>query len=249
VTVVGLVTAGAAAAAAWVLVPARSPAATLDAGAPGRSGSPAVVLPGREGWLRRGRWVWAGLAATATWGWLGGVLGIVAAPVGAAVVWWVAARSVPADVRRRQQAALAELPHLVALLAAALRAGAAVETGLGLVCDALPGAAADRLSVVRARLLVGVDPGDAWTDVAADPVLGALGRTLARSHRTGAAVADAVAALGDELAAARRGQTEDRARAVGVKAALPLGLCLLPSFILLGIVPTVAGLVTTLLGS
>ncbi|MCW2792983.1 MAG: type secretion system protein, partial [Nocardioides sp.] len=42
------------------------------------------------------------------------------------------------------------------------------------------------------------------------------------------------------------GDVEDRARAVGVKAALPLGLCLLPAFVLIGIVPLVAGLLTTL---
>ena len=33
---------------------------------------------------------------------------------------------------------------------------------------------------------------------------------------------------------------------VGVKAALPLGLCLLPAFVLLGIVPVVAGMLGTL---
>jgi hypothetical protein len=33
---------------------------------------------------------------------------------------------------------------------------------------------------------------------------------------------------------------------VGVKAAVPLGLCLLPAFVLIGIVPLVAGLMSTL---
>jgi hypothetical protein len=37
-----------------------------------------------------------------------------------------------------------------------------------------------------------------------------------------------------------------RARAVGVKAALPLGVCLLPAFVLVGVVPLVAGSVTVL---
>ena len=37
-----------------------------------------------------------------------------------------------------------------------------------------------------------------------------------------------------------------RARAVGVRAALPLGLCLLPSFLLLGIVPLVVGMLSDL---
>ncbi len=39
-----------------------------------------------------------------------------------------------------------------------------------------------------------------------------------------------------------------RARRVGVRAAVPLGLCLLPAFLLIGIVPVVAGLVSDLAG-
>ena len=39
---------------------------------------------------------------------------------------------------------------------------------------------------------------------------------------------------------------EDRARRVGVSAALPLGVCLLPAFMLLGIVPTVAALLASI---
>ena len=41
-------------------------------------------------------------------------------------------------------------------------------------------------------------------------------------------------------------QAKERARAVGVKAAVPLGLCLLPAFVLVGIVPVVAALLTNL---
>ena len=55
----------------------------------------------------------------------------------------------------------------------------------------------------------------------------------------------AVARLAEALAEDARGDVEDRARAVGVKAALPLGLCLLPAFVLLGIVPVVAGMLGT----
>ena len=85
-----------------------------------------------------------------------------------------------------------------------------------------------------------------WSDVAADPALGPLGRAMARSHRTGAPVVTAIERLGDELARAARAEVEDRARAVGVRAAVPLGLCLLPAFVLIGIVPVVAGLLGTL---
>jgi pilus assembly protein TadC len=69
---------------------------------------------------------------------------------------------------------------------------------------------------------------------------------MARAQATGAPVTRVVERLADELARAARADVEDRARAVGVKAALPLGLCLLPAFLLIGIVPLVAGLLGSL---
>ena len=62
----------------------------------------------------------------------------------------------------------------------------------------------------------------------------ALGVTAAmvRAHRQAQAAADLAA-----LAAAR---------AVGVRAAVPLGLCLLPAFVLIGIVPLVVALLADL---
>jgi hypothetical protein len=54
-------------------------------------------------------------------------------------------------------------------------------------------------------------------------------------------VADAMLRLADDLRSRSRADVERRARAVGVQAALPLGACLLPSFVLIGVVPLVAG--------
>jgi pilus assembly protein TadC len=65
---------------------------------------------------------------------------------------------------------------------------------------------------------------------------------MARAQRSGAPVVAAVERLSDELARRSRAEVEDRARAVGVRAAVPLGVCLLPAFLLLGIVPLVVGL-------
>jgi hypothetical protein len=59
-------------------------------------------------------------------------------------------------------------------------------------------------------------------------------------------VAAVVERLADDLAETGRAEVEQRARTVGVRAAVPLGLCLLPAFLLLGIVPLVASLVSGL---
>lgn len=196
----------------------------------------------RPGLLRRGRWAWSLLAGVGAAVVLGGPLALAAGAAAAGMVWVSAGRLEPPAVRRRREEVRRELPHVVTLLAAALRSGLAPEDAIGLVCRALPGAAAARLVPVAARLQLGGDVVAIWTALGADPELGPLGRTLARSHRTGAPVVASVERLGVELARRARADVEDRARAVGVRAAVPLGLCLLPSFLLLGIVPLAVSL-------
>ncbi len=212
---------------------------------PAREAVPASPAEERD-WLRRGRPLWVVLAGAAAGVFLGGTAGAVGAPVAAVAAWLVIERSEPAHRRRDAALARRDLPHLVGLLADALRSGQPPDDALAVVAGALPGPAAARLAELVPRLRLGVDPGQVWRDLAADPALGPLGRALARAHRTGAPVVPAVERLAQELARAARAETEDRARAVGVKAAVPLGLCLLPAFVLIGIVPVVAGLLVSL---
>lgn len=216
------------------------------------AGSPAAGVVGREdrpqGWTAPRRRVVAVLAGCAVPVLVPGPLGLGLAVPAAVVAATVLARVEPVAVRHRREALRHDLPHVVSLLAAALRAGAATEQALRVVARALPGPAAERLAGVAARLELGADPEAAWAEAAVrDPALAPLARGLARAHRSGASVATAVERLADELAAEARAQVEDRARAVGVKAAVPLGLCLLPAFVLVGIVPLVAGLMVTVL--
>lgn len=210
-------------------------------------GAPVVVPPAADvGWLQRHRALWSLLAAAAGATFVGGLAGIVAAAVVAVGVWLVIGRAEPLAVRRERADVRRDLPAVVALLAAALRSGAAPADAVVLVTRALPGAAAERLAPVVARLTLGVPASTVWSDLAADPDLGLLGRTMARAHDSGAAVVPAVERLADDLARRARATVEDRARAVGVKAAVPLGLCLLPAFVLIGIVPLVAALLESI---
>ena len=155
-------------------------------------------------------------------------------------------RAEPSALRRQRESARRDLPHLVGLLGDALRAGRSPTEALALATSALPGPASDRLAVVVPRLRLGMDPRAVWDGLAGDPALAPLGRVLSRAEATGAPVVSAVDRLAVALAEDARGDVEDRARAVGVRAALPLGLCLLPAFVLLGIVPVVAGMLATL---
>jgi Flp pilus assembly protein TadB len=188
-----------------------------------------------SGWLA----VACGAAAAGLWSPPAGIVAAVA-------TWVLIGRTEPPEARRDRERVRRDLPHLVGLLAATLRAGAAPGDGVAVVCAALPGPAADRLAGVAARLALGVDPVQVWASLDGDPALAPLGRTIGRAQSTGASVVPAVERLADDLARRARADVEERARAVGVKAALPLGLCLLPAFLLVGIVPLVAGLLTTL---
>lgn len=208
--------------------------------------SPVSSPPGDDGWLRRWRPAWSVLAGMAVLTFLTAPLRWPVAALAVVVAWVLIGRTEAPAVRQAREAAHRELPHVVGLLADALRAGQAPGAALTLVCEALPGPATDRLDGAVGRLRLGVDPETVWAELSQDPALAPLGRALGRSHSTGGSVLLTVERLAESLAEDRRGEVEDRARSVGVKAAVPLGLCLLPSFVLLGIVPVVAGMLGTL---
>lgn len=230
-----------------LLVP---PVARLPAADPpgARRAADASGQRGRRGgdWMSRWRPLWSVLSGLAALAFLGGPLGLVAAPLAAGGCWLLIGRAEPPELAKERATAQAELPHLVRLLSSALAAGAAPAEALAVVVDALPGPAAARLAPVAARLRLGADPVTTWRELVGDAALAPLGRTLSRAHATGAPVAVSVARLADELTRGARAEVEDRARRVGVKAAVPLGLCLLPSFLLLGVVPVVGSLLSQL---
>lgn len=210
--------------------------------------SPASAVSTRDdlGWVRRGRVLWSLLAGVGAATFLTGLGGVVVGLGVVALTWAWIGRLEPPSRRRQRAAAERDLPGVVHLLATALESGCDVAEALRLVSDALPGPATVLLDAVPGRLALGVPPDVAWRPVLDSAELAPLGRAMVRAHRSGAAVTDEVARLADELERRAKTRVEDRARAVGVKAALPLGLCLLPSFLLMGVVPLVAGLLRSL---
>jgi Flp pilus assembly protein TadB len=178
---------------------------------------------------------------------VGGQWGVPVGLLAGAGCWWVTGRMEPPAVRRRRERLAAAVPHAVDLMAACLSAGLSPAAAVEQVAQAVEPPLSEELAAVCARLRMGVDPVTVWRDLAAHPQLGRLGRTVARAAESGASVADAMLRLSDDLRRQSRAEVESRARAVGVKAALPLGACLLPAFVLVGVVPLVAGSVSVLL--
>ncbi len=186
------------------------------------------------------------LAAAAPVLLVGGALGAVGGVVAAVSVHWVLARREPAAARRRREQVARGLPVAVDLLAVALAAGAAPSSALRAVAAAVEGPVAEELDGVARGLALGRDPAQVWRDAARRPGLGGLGRAMLRAVESGSSVSDALVRLSEDLRAAAHADAESRARTVGVRAALPLGLCLLPAFVLVGVVPLVAGMVVVL---
>ena len=182
------------------------------------------------------------------------VLLVVPGPAGmglaaavACVVWWRSRSWEGAAVRRRRACLEAELPHVVDLMTAALAAGAAPTTALSLVAEVVDEPMAGELRTWTTRIDLGTDPATVWASMARHPQLSRLGTTLHRSAESGAPVADALLRLSEDLRDQQRSAVEERVRQVEVRAAVPLGVCLLPSFVLVGVVPLVAGSVSGLL--
>lgn len=108
----------------------------------------------------------------------------------------------------------------------------------------MQGPVAEELLLLGRRLACGVDPEVAWSAVPEE--LRPWGRSMVRAHRTGASVLASVDRLAEELRAVRSYRTAALARQVEVRAAAPLGLCFLPAFVVLGVVPMVVGIFSTM---
>lgn len=174
--------------------------------------------------------------------------GALAAAGGAALAWWRSSHWEGAAERRRRRAVEAEVPLVVDLLVAALQTGSGPAEALERVAEVVGSAARDELMVPLARLRLGADPVSVWGALSTHPQLHQLGRTLARAAETGAPVAETLERLSADLRGRRRADVEARIRQVEVKAAAPLGVCLLPAFVLLGVVPLIAGSAVHLVG-
>lgn len=137
------------------------------------------------------------------------------------------------------------------VFAACLRSGMAVSVAAKATATSAPAPLARVLHRAADLLALGADPATAWTSAAdaADSSAEALMRLARRSASSGTALAHGVAELADQL----RHEAADAASAAAERASVlvagPLGLCYLPAFVCLGIVPVVAGLAGDVLGS
>lgn len=130
------------------------------------------------------------------------------------------------------------------LLAAQLRAGLAPLAALGTLAEALNSRA---LHTVCQRLQMGSNWGSAWSGSAAG-TFGELRDALAPAYTGGAPSTALLLSLADAHRLSERRASERAAGKLSVALVVPLGLCSLPAFICLGIVPIIISLLPTLTG-
>jgi Flp pilus assembly protein TadB len=179
----------------------------------------------------------------------GGTFGCVAGAIAALVAFRFLGGLESSGARRRREQCERDVPIAANLMSACLAAGAQPAQAASAVADAVPGPVGVALDGVVARLTVGVDPVEAWRGLTEVPGMASWGRAVARAIETGASLADTMTDLAEDRRAARRSEAQALANRIGVRATLPLGLCFLPAFVVLGVIPLVGAMTSAMWSS
>ncbi|MEU6390125.1 type II secretion system F family protein [Streptomyces sp. NPDC046939] len=151
------------------------------------------------------------------------------------------------SVRGRAEAER-QLPLLADLLAACLAAGAEPIGAARAIGESVGGPVGRAMARGAAQVRLGGEPGAAWRELAGMSGAGTLVRLLERAGESGAPAAEPVARFAAECRAERGRRATAVARRAAVLITAPVGLCFLPAFLAIGVVPVVIGLGEGVLG-
>lgn len=232
----------AAAVAAWLILPPSSSALSRlrpARQAAGRRGGPEPTL-GLASRMLAG--IGTGAMALLV---LPGAAGIlvagVAGPATAVVLGRLPGRT---DVR----ILTIELPEALEFLAVCLDAGQPVGHAVTAVARVSPEATRSLLEGVAAQVSLGRAGPSAWEDLRGHRVWGRVAADIARAERSGTGLADVLRMHAEDGRRDAGDLAVKEARKVGVRSVVPLMACFLPAFILVGVVPIVAGLLRDFFG-
>ena len=141
--------------------------------------------------------------------------------------------------RQRRQRLTLDLPLALELLSACLAAGLPLRQATRAVAGAVQGPVAEDLSSVLTLVDLGFSDAEAWLTLRDQQQWAAAAVDLARSVESGTMMVEVLVHHARAARLRRRSALEVRARSVGVRSVLPLMTCFLPSFMLLGVIPTV----------
>ncbi|HEX3908731.1 MAG TPA: type II secretion system F family protein [Mycobacteriales bacterium] len=213
-------------------IDAANPAAATDQPSPRRAATRLT---------RRRRIAAAIVALIAAVAVLGPVLGVVAGGVLAVVMVRFGGGSADLEVDGGAVALVADL------VAAALAGGTLLSEAVAAAAEGVEDEVLrQRCRAVAAALGAGASPDQAWAPWLADARLAPIARTAIRTSHSGAATADELRRTASRLRAQRRTGLQQRVRQASVWVVVPLGLCFLPAFVLVAVVPLVIGLLPVL---
>ena len=171
-----------------------------------------------------------------------------AGPAGRLYRWWVAKLAPtpnPLDTA-------ADLELFVACVSAGLspaRAAAAVATTSSCAAWRSTASSCAAWRSTASLLSLGVDADRAWRELAQAPGLGELAALARSSHHSGAGLSNGCSRIAARLRDDGADHATAEAERAGVLIALPMTLCYLPAFFLLGLAPMVISLGTSILSS
>ncbi|MET9448032.1 type II secretion system F family protein [Streptomyces cinerochromogenes] len=197
------------------------------------------------------QWLPPVAAGCGVWVLVGGVAGVVLGlGVGVVLARWRGRQNSSAGREEAIDTAEAarRLPLAADLLAACITAGAGPVAAAQAVGEALGGPVGQALARGAAEVRLGGEPADAWRNLAALPGAGLLARLLERADESGLPAAGPVTRLASDARAEWARTATVRARRAAVLISAPVGLCFLPAFIAVGVLPVVIGLAGGLRG-
>ncbi|CAB4713682.1 unannotated protein [freshwater metagenome] len=175
----------------------------------------------------------------------GAVMIIIFGLVGLFFSWWRAKLRMTA---KQEQAIIETFPDCIDLFIAALRAGYSPAQGINFLGQHAPGILRPNFIAASRR----IDEGERFIDAIRllHSEIGAVSQSmcdvLISGDRLGIPVENLLFQLGNEARLNRRRRAETEARQLPIRLSLPLVMCILPSFVILIIVPTIAGTLSQL---
>lgn len=164
-----------------------------------------------------------------------------------AAVFWVLGRLESGGATAARADLVSDLPAALDVLAACVASGMPLRSATSAVAAAVGGPLGGRLAAVVSRTSAGFGDGEAWAALGGDAVLGRVARDLARASEAGTATGVLLARHAEAARSAAHAAALARAKAVGVRTIIPVSVCYLPAFFLLGVVPVIAGVLGSLL--
>lgn len=141
---------------------------------------------------------------------------------------------------RRTNAGELPLPLILEMLSVAIRQGSSIPRALIAVGDIAAGEFGAGLRSAGEQLNKGVSWDDAWPD---DGDLAVVRDAFASSWHSGASPVERLETAVEQLDWDERSQIEQAAAKLSVRLLLPTGLCFLPAFVAVGIIPSVMSFV------